>query len=273
MRTGQRAGMAPRLRWRDPRAADARPSRSRPRAAAAGRLELEAGPGVAGGAVGPAESAAFFCIGDDVSLARGVTFVVLHSEKRLLRTTVYVNSISAKTAGRDLGFSSEQNIALFNLGGQDGSPIGLNRLSTCAGQPRPRCMEKGYVRSEPVRQTRRLNRAMFSNSCGSVTPPATIWRRNRRPRVAPPLAGLSHALSMAPVPLRSKKRRGGQGVGNPTSTSARGDRSSWPPHGDPGRIEMGDVRFRGSVLGPLCRRRRFCPYVRRGVPASVPTRP
>ena len=93
-------------------------------------------------------------------------------------------------------------------------------------------MNWAMFRSEADRGRPQRKRAMFGSSgphrdeLGDVSlfPHGTFARRwlcpQPRARAWHSADGVVHALSMAPIPLRSK-RRGGQGVDNPVTPSAR----------------------------------------------------
>ena len=103
-----------------------------------------------GGVVGPAGAAACFWSGDDVSLARGVTAVVVHSRSRLRQTAVYINSI-LHHGDRQSRAPPGQNIALFERPVR-GCP--LHRRSV--GQ--------GYQRRWPLARFRRFLAFQVRNS-------------------------------------------------------------------------------------------------------------
>ena len=198
---------------------------------------------MAGGAVGPAEAAACFWFGDDVSLARGVTFMVLHWEERLLRTTVYVNSISAMRRPKP-ECSNKQNIALFN------SSVAR---TTMTRHMNPTRMKWAMFGSEHLSGATAIER-------GDVLLSGSAWRnclaacaRNS----GDASGGVVHALSMVPIPF-DPKRRGGQKVGNPQPALKRAMFGPAPRSGAPaaspvahGEASLGEA-MRVSVLR-LCR--------------------
>ena len=142
MSTGQRPGMAPRCGARPASGGCAAVPRPAVRRRGRWGPELEAGlPGL-GASAGPTRSPACSWFGDDVSLARGVTFVVLHSRrgysKLLYMSTEFLHAPTENQA------SSEREHRPFNPGGQAGSanPVS-NRRRPCLGQTLPRLMEEG----------------------------------------------------------------------------------------------------------------------------------
>ena len=149
-----------------------------------------------------------------------------------------MSTVFPPNSDRDPGFPANRTSPFSTWAGTTARPTAFNRRRTCAGQHPPAVHEKGDVRLKSVRQTRPLNRAMFGLAWERYAP-ATSWRRNRRPHVAPPLAGLSTPCPWCRSPF-DPKRRCGQGVGNPTSTSAR----ATPAHAEACATvdELGDVR-------------------------------
>ena len=166
--------------------------------------------------------------------------MVLQSEKSLPRTTVYVNSISAERRSRPRHPSLDRTSPFSTPGSPNDMPRRMNPTKT----------EKGDVRVSAVPcWAIPLNWAMFwlRSKRGAVTDPTTMpnidgngklarfWQlktavcRGARWRGTDDLRASVRGAASAGCPrlvhgadpLRSK-RRCGQGVDNPTSTSARG---------------------------------------------------
>ncbi len=132
----------------------------------------------------------------------GVTVAVLHSGDRLLRTTVYVNSIFAIADGIRR-FPRQRNIALFMRARPGDVPVRpLGPASPRGRRPSPK---RAMFRSWPARPRLQMNRAMFRSWAGPsrlprngamflpvrvvlrrVDPPDDVARRSGGSRMRPP---------------------------------------------------------------------------------------